>query len=109
MRRRALPSSTGMWSLCQVAGWPDNQSFQDLLAWAWERQEERFALILNFSAASSQGMVRLPWEELSRGEWLLEDLLGGETYRREGSKIFREGLFVDLAPWQAHLFLFRRV
>lgn len=107
LRRRAfLPK--GMWKLCRVKGWPDNYSFQNLVAWAWESQGEKFALILNFSETPSQGMVKLPWEELSGSRWLLQDLLEGETYRRDGSKMFGEGLFVDLAPWRGHLFLFRR-
>ncbi|MEJ5377331.1 MAG: 4-alpha-glucanotransferase [bacterium] len=102
--RRVLPPS-GFWKICLVAGWPDNHSFQNLLAWAWEKQAERFAFVLNFSGSPSQGLLRLPWEDLGVGHWILQDLVGGETYRREGSKMLQEGLFVDLAPWQAHLFL----
>lgn len=105
--RRALPP-TGAWALCRVTGWPDNQSFENLMAWAWERGEEKFALMLNFSASPSQAMVKLPWEELAGSQWLLEDLLGEETYKRDGSKMLREGLFVDLGPWQAHVFLLRK-
>ncbi len=105
--RRAFPP-TGTWGVCKVEGWPDNLSFQEVLAWAWHKQAEKFLFVLNFSQSPSQAMVRLPWEELSEGEWFLEDLLGGETYRRDGSRILKEGLFVDLGPWQAHLFLLRK-
>lgn len=108
IKRKALPH-TGMWTLCRVTGWPDNQSFENLMAWAWERHGERFAFVVNFSGSSSQGMVRLPWGDLAGNDWLLEDFLGGETYRRKGSGMLREGLFVDLGPWQGHLFLFHKI
>jgi 4-alpha-glucanotransferase len=107
LSRQALPP-TGMWRICHIMGWPDNLSFQDLLAWAWEKRGERFAFVVNLSDAPAQAMVRFPWDDLAGSNWFLEDLLGGETYRRDGSKMLSEGLFVDLGPWQAHMFLLHK-
>jgi 4-alpha-glucanotransferase len=103
--RRAVPP-TGMWRICQMRGWPDNQSFQELMAWAWERLGQRFAFVVNFSEGPAQAMVRFPWDDLAGSTWFLEDLVVGETYRRDGSQMALEGLFVDLPPWGAHLFRF---
>lgn len=101
--RRVSPH-THMWSLCQIGGWPDNPSYQNLMAWAWDKAVERFAAIVNFSNVRSQGMVRMPWLDMAGKYWALHELLSGELYRRDGSQMLNPGLFVDLPPWGAHLF-----
>jgi hypothetical protein len=36
-------------------------------------------------------------------EWRLTDLLTGQTYDRDGDELASAGLYVDLAPWAAHV------
>jgi hypothetical protein len=62
---------------------------------------------VNFSAGSSQARIHLPWDELSRKIWRLNDVLTGETYDRSGDEMRDSGLYVDLGPWKSHLFLLR--
>ncbi len=94
----------GDWRLCEKSGWPDNQSCLNLLAWCWVQGEERFLIVVNYSAGSSQARVHLPWEELRGKTWRLNDGLTGETYNRGGDEMRDSGLYVDLGPWQYHLF-----
>ena len=34
----------------------------------------------------------------------LDDRVSGEVYDREGNEMRDSGLYVDLAPWQFHIF-----
>ena len=34
----------------------------NILAWCWEMGDERQLIVVNFSAAPSQALIRLPWE-----------------------------------------------
>ena len=89
------------WTLCERCGWPDNQSFQNLLAWSWEQADERYLLAVNFSDHPAQALVRVPWAEpVSRH--ILVDTLSGATYERDGDEMHLPGLYVDLAPWGYH-------
>src|SRR5262249_33132174 len=50
----------GQWSLCERTGWPDNASFQNLVAWSWLRGAERYLIVVNLSDWPSQALVRVP-------------------------------------------------
>jgi hypothetical protein len=94
----------GAWRLCERSGWPDNQSCQNLLAWCWDGDEERYLIIINFRQKGAQARVHVPWDELRGKDWQLKDVLSGESYERTGSEMRDAGLFVDLGPWKCHLF-----
>ncbi len=94
----------GQWRLCERSGWPDNQSFLNILAWCWARDDERRLIVINFSQVTAQARVRLPWDELRGKQWRLADALSGATYDRSGDEMRDAGLYVDLKLWQYHLF-----
>ena len=94
----------GEWRLCERSGWPDNQSCQNLLAWCWGKDDERFLIIINFRQEATQARVHVPWDELRGKEWRLTDVLSSETYDRSGCEMRDTGLYVDLGPWKCHLF-----
>jgi hypothetical protein len=99
----------GDWRLCDRSGWPDNQSCQNILAWCWAKDDERALVVVNFSPDPAQARVQLPWDELRSAEWSLDDGLSGESYERDGTEMRESGLYVDLGPWQCHVFQMRQL
>ena len=97
----------GDWRLCERSGWPDNQSCQNLLAWCWVKDDERSLIVVNYGPASAQACVQVPWDELRGTQWRLDDELSGDTYDRDGNEMRDTGLYVDLGPWQCHVFQVR--
>ena len=98
---------TVTWRLCERSGWPDNQSCQNILAWCWVKEDERYLIVVNFSDGTAQARVHVPWDELRGKTWRLNDVLSGEIYDRSGDEMRDAGLYVDLGPWQYHLFQLR--
>ena len=98
----------GQWSLCGRTGWPDNASFQNLVAWSWVHDDERYLIIVNLSDCPAQAQVQVRWTECVGGKWLLTDLLSDATYERDGNEMQSPGLYVELAPWNYHFFQFLR-
>jgi len=94
----------GEWRLCERSGWPENQSHLNVLAWCWTKDGERHVVVVNFRQQPSQALVRVPWDELRGKSWRLHDALSGEAYDRSGDEMRDAGLYVDLGPWQCHLF-----
>jgi len=94
----------GQWSLCERTGWPDNQSFQNLVAWTWVHADDRYLIVVNLSESAGQARVRVPWRDLGGETWRLIDALSGATYDRVGDEIQGAGLYVDLEPWNYHFF-----
>jgi hypothetical protein len=93
----------GNWKLCEQEGWPDNQSFRNIVSWSWDANGLRYLIAINLSDCKSESRIRAPWTDL-RGKTLrLDDLLSGERYSpRDGSEIVDQGLFVDLDPWESY-------
>jgi glycosidase len=94
----------GQWELCERTGWPDNGSFQDIVAWTWRHRDERFLVVVNLSDRPSQALVQPRWRDLSGQTWHLADMLAGITYERQGNDMSSPGLYVDLGPWSFHFF-----
>lgn len=95
---------TGHWSLCELAGWPENQSFHNLGAWCWTGANERYLIVVNLSEHTSQALVKIPWFELQNKECWLTDALSQEVYQRDVNDMLNAGLYVDLKGWAFHCF-----
>jgi glycosidase len=98
----------GQWSLCDRMGWPDNTSFQNLVAWSWVKDEERYLIVVNLSENPLQARVQVPWADAGGGTWHLIDTLSGATYERDGDEMLSSGLYVELGPWNYHFFRCQR-
>lgn len=96
----------GEWQLCERSGWPDNQSYLNLVGWCRKKDKERYLIVLNLSGEKSQGLIRLHWDELAGRKWRLMDVLTGEGFERDGGEMFSPGLYVDLGAWGFHFLKF---
>ena len=94
--------SDGVWSLCERTGWPDNQSFHNIVAWSWDKSDDRYLIVVNLSNNGSQARVKVPWNDLQSESWRLTDAFSSATYDREGDELSALGLYVDLPPWNFH-------
>lgn len=94
----------GQWILCERTGWPDNPSFQNLVAWSWAKDDDRYVIIVNLSDTTSQARVRIPWNDVQGESWRLSDPISGATYDRNGDEMLAPGLYVELGPWNCNFF-----
>ena len=102
---RAVSSSqlrSGDWQLCEVSGWPDNDSHRQLLSWCWSAGDTRHLVVVNYAGAPAQGRVHLPWQDMAGRAWKLTDLLGGAGFERDGDELAAQGLYVALDPWASY-------
>lgn len=99
----------GQWRLleCRPA-WAGNDTFDAFIASVWQNADRgRLLVVVNYSPHHSQCYLHLPFSDLRNVLWHLEDLLTNAKYDRDGSELYGRGLFLDLAPWQYHLFQLR--
>ncbi len=96
----------GDWCLCECSGWPDNDSYRQLVAWCWSSAGARHLVVVNLAAAPAQARVHPPWEDLSGRTWELADLLSGQRFERDGDELAGPGLYVALDPWASHFLSF---
>ena len=96
----------GDWRLCDCGGWPDNASWQQLIALCWSSGETRNLVVVNYADQPAQARVHLPWSELAGKDWQLSDRLNGVEFIRSGDELAADGLYVGLDPWAAHFLAF---
>ena len=94
----------GHWGLCTCSGWPDNRSFENLVAWNWTTSEMHWLIVVNLSDNSTQARVHVPWDDIAGKTLRLVDALSDTVYERNGDEIRNMGLYVDLGPWMFYLF-----
>ena len=92
----------GLWSLLDRSGWPDNATFQNLIAWSWQLNDDRCLIAVNLSDHPLQALVHVPWA--GNRTWDLTDVFDGITYRRDGNEMASRGLYVEVAPWAFNFF-----
>jgi glycosidase len=95
----------GEWQLLEVQSAGDDTS-QDLIAYRWHYQADHRLIVVNLGNRTAQAKVHGAAVGTSRN-CLFCDLLNGGEYLWERSALEANGLYVKLAPYQAHVFEIR--
>ncbi len=95
----------GTWKLLEpYPSSEDNPTFRNMLVWCWVQEEDWRLIAVNYSDTQSQARVPVHFM-LGNGKQIrLRDCRSGEIYRRDAQDLERNGLYIDLKPWQCHLF-----
>lgn len=80
-------------------------SFEQIVIHCWEGDRSGSRVIAaNFGLEQARCFAPLDLTGLRGSRVMLRDLLSGDTVERDGSELCDPGLFLDLAPYQGHLF-----
>lgn len=103
----------GAWTLLCVTGAGDASSVS-LIAHQWRSASGWKLVAVNLSASTARGMVRLTESPGDHGDkpgtddaLSFLDQLTGRTYQYRAEQIFRDGLYIELGAFGAHLFSVR--
>lgn len=96
----------GRWQLLTYhQAWHDNFSNDQFIAFGWTGPgDETIIVAVNYAASPGQCYVQLPWNHLRGAKWRLQDLMNTASYDRQGDELVTKGLYLDVAPWQYHVF-----
>jgi hypothetical protein len=96
----------GQWQLLECkSAWDGNWTSDCFLASFWQGvDDERLLVVVNYAGNQSQCYIPIPVPNLREQRWRLEDLLGDLRYDRDGNELESRGLYLDVGPWQAHVF-----
>ncbi|KIH77726.1 Alpha amylase, catalytic domain [Geoalkalibacter ferrihydriticus] len=99
----AEPFRSGEWRLCTIDGWPDNDSWRNLVAWGWRKGKERRLVVVNLAGIASQGKLRVPWKDLPGKSWQPAERLDNGDFVRSCDEMHGSVIYVELPPWGYHL------
>lgn len=96
----------GKWELLKPEiSWENNFTFKNMLAWKWNLNNEWRVVVINYSDSVSTCRLKLDVRGFPE-EFVLQDLLNDKSYTRSAEEIYHSGLYVELKPFQAHIFAF---
>jgi hypothetical protein len=97
----------GDWKLLEcVPAWDGNWTNDCFVAFSWQCGDgERMIVAVNYAPNQSQCHARLPFGDLARRKWRLQDRLDAAAYEWNGDDLQSRGLFLDMAPWKACAFM----
>jgi hypothetical protein len=96
----------GQWQMLECTpAWEGNWTWDCFLVFAWQASGgERLLVTVNYAPNQSQCNVRMPFAELSKSHWRLQDRISDAIYDWEGDDLQARGLYLDESPWQARIF-----
>ena len=94
---------SGQWQMLETRPIEDD-SAANLIAYCWRSTREQRLVVVNFADQASQARIGLPQGINMECDYLLEDLLTNDCYRRSGRELSQQGLHVFLKAWQSHIF-----
>lgn len=95
----------GEWVQFSPSPAKENGSHHNLVAYGWRCKGDYRLVVVNLTGVVSQAHVSLYlWPEIGDSNWRLHDVLNDQHYTRGGGHMLNPGLYVELAPYHAHLF-----
>jgi hypothetical protein len=96
----------GEWRLLEcLPAWDGNWTSDCFLAFSWQGAgDARILAVVNYAPHQSQCYIPLPFADLGRHAWRLQDQLGAESYDRDGADLEARGLYLEMRPWQTAVY-----
>ncbi|MFX1409468.1 MAG: alpha-amylase family glycosyl hydrolase [Promethearchaeota archaeon] len=98
------------WSLCKAE--PvivDDPSYQNIISYLWWNNDIYQLTVVNYSPYHVKAHLRLNQINFKSKNWSFIDLLHQRTYNYKGEDLDEFGLYIDLTPWNGHIFKIKRV
>jgi hypothetical protein len=94
----------GDWTLLEPSSAGEgNETFLNMLAWHWVLKDEKRLVVINYSAVVSTCSIKLDVNGYP-AEFELKDLMNDQIYTRAAEEVYHTGLFIELKPYQSHIF-----
>ena len=99
----------GEWQLLDTApAWDGNVTNADFVACAWTG-DERMLVVVNYAPHQSQAYVEFSWADEDARPWRLTDEMGDAQFERDAGDLAEHGLYLDVGPWEYHVFKVERL
>ena len=99
---------SGLWKLKTVYPHADNNS-GNMIAYTRQIDQDIKLVIVNLSPQPAQGRVVFQEDIRESKEYLFQDRLNGESFKRKGVWMAHPGLIFELTGYQARLFEIRQI
>jgi hypothetical protein len=105
---KAIPGrefNESSWDFCEVSPIePGDSSYNNIISYIWKNNSDILMIVVNYSLIRSKAHIKINSFNYEPGDWIFEDLLAHKKYVYQSKNLNEYGLFVELSPWQSHIF-----
>jgi glycosidase len=99
----------GSWSLCETKSVdPNDSSYSNIISYLWWFNDNYRLIVANYSPSFSKAHIKISPFHFDTYKWEFNDLLHQKSYRYTGDNLYKFGLYVELEPWEGHIFKIRK-
>jgi hypothetical protein len=100
----------GNWQLIDnTPAWEGNVSNYNYISFVWQSDNgEKMLISVNYSPVRSQCYVNIPFWDLDDDMWILQDLISGTAFERDGKDLRTKGMYLDEPAWKIYVFSMKR-
>ncbi|MCW5895260.1 MAG: alpha-amylase [Bacteroidetes bacterium] len=96
---------TGEWKLLTVRpAWHDNHSYQNMLAYSWQKGKDHRLIIINYAPLNSQCYIDIGLDNLKGTVFEFRDLMSPAVFSRDRTGLQHKGMYFDLPGYGLHFF-----
>jgi len=101
----------GDWRMFEIIpAYPDNYTNEGLISYGWTHEGEFRLVVINLTPVWSNAIIQIyGWPEISENYWRIFDVLNDVCIYRDGKDLAENGLRLDVAVYQSHIFRFERL
>ena len=93
--------------LIPTPAWGTNETAKNIFTIQWQKEPGQFEIVAaNPTDDDAQCMLRPEIPELANHNWDVKDLLSAVSFKRKGTELRDEGLYLAFTPRSAHIYLF---
>ena len=95
----------GVWDLLESFSASDgDESYTNILCWQWKLLDQYKVVIANYSSSNARARVRITLTETGWSKVTFTEFQENLEYVNRVEDIEKLGLYVELEPWDYHLF-----
>ena len=93
---------TSNWEIKKLLpAWGGNDSYKELLCWQYVSYNKRIIVVVNYSEHPTQGKLNISFPIYTE-TITFHDLFRGDSYVRHKDSLIKDGLYIDLHPYDSH-------
>jgi hypothetical protein len=96
----------GEWKLLECTpAWEGNWTWDNFICFGWQAPgQQPLLVVVNYSPVTSQCYVHSSFDGMDEHAVRLQDLMSSTAYLRDGDDLLSRGLYLDVPPWDYHVF-----
>lgn len=91
------------WNICDIDSINDN-TYLNVISYNWSLNGQMRLIVVNYSMKRVKAHIKIKNFDYGFQDWKFKDLLKHKNYIYNGKDLNKNGIYIELDPWDSHIF-----